>query len=154
MKARPQPSARRLDVDEAARLLAAGGLVAFGTETVYGLGADATDAAAVARIFEAKRRPSFDPLIVHLADAGDVGRVTSKWTDRQERLAAAFWPGPLTIVSSRGPAIPPLVTSGLPPGSGLRAHLIESAAHMRLLTMGLVLLLVLRFAPRGLIPEK
>src|SRR5579884_3369222 len=85
-------------VAEAARVLRAGGLVALPTETVYGLGANALDERAVARIYEAKGRPSFNPLIVHVADATQVARVASAWPERAERLARAFWPGPLTMV--------------------------------------------------------
>ncbi|MGB8621792.1 MAG: Sua5/YciO/YrdC/YwlC family protein, partial [Paracoccaceae bacterium] len=78
----------------AAELLAGGGLVAFPTETVYGLGADATNDTAVARIFEAKGRPRFNPLIVHLPDA-DAARALARLSDAAARLADAFWPGPL-----------------------------------------------------------
>ncbi|MCU0483114.1 MAG: L-threonylcarbamoyladenylate synthase [Chloroflexi bacterium] len=101
----------------AAAIIRAGGLVAFPTETVYGLGANALDPLAVARVFEAKGRPRFDPLIVHLADPGELGR----WADagdvadgRVGRLVAAFWPGPLTLVLRKRPAIPGIVTAGLP----------------------------------------
>ena len=107
----------------AAGVIRAGGLVAFPTETVYGLGASALDPVAVARIFEAKGRPRFDPLIVHLADPGELGR----WADpddaadpRVTRLVAAFWPGPLTLVVRKRPVIPGIVTAGLPT-VGLRA---------------------------------
>ena len=72
-----------LTVSEAAALLGRGEVVAFGTETVYGLGADATSPAAVAKVFAAKERPSFDPLIVHVAAADEVGRVCARWTPRQ-----------------------------------------------------------------------
>ena len=85
-------------LDEAARVLAGGGLVAFATETVYGLGADATDPAAVARIFAAKGRPAVNPLIVHVADIGQAGECVADWPDDADRLAARFWPGPLTLV--------------------------------------------------------
>ena len=101
-------------VDEAARLLRAGELVAFGTETVYGLGGDATRETSVAAIFEAKARPAFDPLIVHLADANLAETVTPGWTDRHAALAERFWPGPLTLLAPRGEVIGELVTSGLP----------------------------------------
>jgi L-threonylcarbamoyladenylate synthase len=82
---------------EAAALLRAGGLVAFPTETVYGLGADATEAAAVARIFAAKERPRFNPLIAHLPDAG-AALAEGTFDAQARRLAEAFWPGPLTLV--------------------------------------------------------
>ena len=85
------------DIDKAASLLRAGKLVAFPTETVYGLGADATNDQAVAGIFEAKGRPRFNPLIVHVPDRGGAASLVV-WTDLAEKLAAAFWPGPLTLV--------------------------------------------------------
>ncbi len=87
----------RRAVELAARTLAAGGLVAFPTETVYGLGADATNGHAVARLYEAKGRPAFNPLIAHVADAAAARRL-ARFDDAAERLAAAFWPGPLTLV--------------------------------------------------------
>lgn len=98
----------------AAQLLQNGGLVAFPTETVYGLGADATDDRAVARIFAAKGRPSFNPLIVHLAATDWVTRY-AEMTPSAARLAAAFWPGPLTLVLPRRAdcAISLLVSAGL-----------------------------------------
>jgi L-threonylcarbamoyladenylate synthase len=101
-------------IAEAARLLAAGALVAFPTETVYGLGGDARSDTAVARIFQAKGRPSFNPLIVHLPDLAAVERV-ARLTPRARDLAQAFWPGPLTLVLPvvEG-AVSPLVTAGLP----------------------------------------
>ena len=77
---------------EAARLIRAGQLVAFPTETVYGLGGDATDERAVARIFEAKGRPSFNPLITHVPGAAEA-RALVQWSDLAERLARRFWPG-------------------------------------------------------------
>ncbi len=97
----------------AAQLLAQGRLVAFPTETVYGLGADARNDRAVARIFEAKRRPRFNPLIVHLADAAAARRI-AVFDDDANRLADAFWPGPLTLVLPLRPdaGISPLVTAG------------------------------------------
>ncbi len=104
-------------IHEAAGLIRAGGLVAFPTETVYGLGADALDATAVARIFAAKERPAFDPLIVHLADPADLARhvVPDDADDpRVTRLVARFWPGPLTLVLRRRTHIPGIVTAGLP----------------------------------------
>jgi L-threonylcarbamoyladenylate synthase len=103
-------------IDEAAALLRAGGLVAFPTETVYGLGANALDAAAVARVFEAKERPSFDPLIVHLADAADLAAhvdPADAADPRVARLAARFWPGPLTLVLRKLDHVPGIVTAGL-----------------------------------------
>ncbi|HZP71190.1 MAG TPA: L-threonylcarbamoyladenylate synthase [Pseudolabrys sp.] len=89
-------------IETAARCLAAGGLVAFPTETVYGLGADAANGEAVARLYAAKGRPAFNPLIAHVADA-DTARRTGTFTDAAAKLAAAFWPGPLTLVLARHP---------------------------------------------------
>lgn len=104
-------------IAEAVRRLAAGGLVALPTETVYGLGANALDAEAVARVFEAKERPSFDPLIVHLADPPGPRSVADPFGVLENpvaaALAAAFWPGPLTLVVPRPEWIPGIVTSGL-----------------------------------------
>ena len=98
----------------AAHLLAAGELVAFPTETVYGLGGDARDDRAVARIYEAKGRPSFNPLIVHLPDLAAVERI-AEVGPKARKLAAMFWPGPLTLVLPlrKGAGISPLVTAGL-----------------------------------------
>jgi L-threonylcarbamoyladenylate synthase len=87
--------------------------VAFPTETVYGLGADALNASAVVRVFEAKARPSFDPLIVHLSAAEEVDTISPTRDERVTRLAARFWPGPLTLVLSKRPSVPDLVTAGL-----------------------------------------
>ena len=102
-------------VAQAARVLRSGGLVAFPTETVYGLGADATSDRAVARVFEAKRRPEFNPLIVHLAGAGEA-RSLVEWTEQAQTLAARFWPGPLSLVLRRRPDCPVsmLAAAGLP----------------------------------------
>jgi L-threonylcarbamoyladenylate synthase len=105
---RPDPVA----INQAARVLREGGLVAFATETVYGLGADATNPAAVARIFQAKGRPPSNPLIVHLADKADALECVSHWPDRARRLADRFWPGPLTMVLPRSSIIPDIVTGG------------------------------------------
>jgi L-threonylcarbamoyladenylate synthase len=107
--------------------------VAFPTETVYGLGANALDAAAVARVFEAKGRPEFDPLIVHLPEARDVSRVAFTTDPRFALLAERFWPGPLTLVVPKRPELPELVTAGLPavgvrvPGHALARALIAAA---------------------------
>src|SRR5260221_10542768 len=99
----------------AAELLRSGGLVAFPTETVYGLGASALDPSAVARVFEAKGRPANNPLIVHVADLSDLARVVAVWPDLAQRLAERFWPGPLTLVLPRAATIPDIVTGGGPP---------------------------------------
>ncbi|MFI7551952.1 L-threonylcarbamoyladenylate synthase [Micromonospora sediminimaris] len=101
------------DLGEAAAVLRTGGLVAFPTETVYGLGANALDARAAARIFEAKQRPSFDPLITHLADVADMEPLVGSVSPAVAALAARFWPGPLTLIVDRPERIPPIVTSGL-----------------------------------------
>src|SRR5476649_2676589 len=97
-----QPGTRTLRTDSqsieaAAACLRAGGLVAFPTETVYGLGADACDGEAVARLYAAKDRPAFNPLIVHVADVAAARRLAEFGT-AAEALAEAFWPGPLTLV--------------------------------------------------------
>ena len=101
-------------IDEAATILRRGGLVAFPTETVYGLGAVATDDRAVAAIYAAKGRPAHNPLIVHVADAGGA-RTLVRFDPRAARLAEAFWPGPLTLVMPRaeGAPISGLATAGL-----------------------------------------
>ncbi|MBX3463940.1 MAG: threonylcarbamoyl-AMP synthase [Planctomycetes bacterium] len=109
-----EPEAFRAAIDAAAAVLRTGGLVAFPTETVYGLGANALDAAAVARIFAAKGRPAHNPLIVHLASADDLPRVAGEVPPLARRLADAFWPGPLTLVLPRRPDVPDAVTAGLP----------------------------------------
>jgi L-threonylcarbamoyladenylate synthase len=97
---------------EAAAVLCRGGLVAFATETVYGLGAVATDPDAVARIFEAKGRPSFNPLIVHVEGIQQARLMTSNWPESAQRLAGQFWPGPLTLVLPRSLLVLDLVTGG------------------------------------------
>jgi L-threonylcarbamoyladenylate synthase len=100
--------------DAAARCLEGGGLVAFPTETVYGLGADATNARAVARLYEAKGRPSFNPLIAHVSDL-EAARRIARLDERSLRLAEAFWPGPLTLVLPKAAGCPvsDLATAGL-----------------------------------------
>ncbi len=98
----------------AAALLRAGRLVAFPTETVYGLGANALDADAVRGIFAAKGRPSFNPVIAHVADAADARALVTRWPDAADRLAAAFWPGPLTLVLPKRAHVPDALTAGLP----------------------------------------
>jgi L-threonylcarbamoyladenylate synthase len=103
-----------LSIEEAARLIREGELVAFPTETVYGLGGDATNERAVAKIFEAKGRPQFNPLISHVLDAGEARRLV-QWSDVADKLAARFWPGPLTLVlpRARNSPISLLATAGL-----------------------------------------
>lgn len=95
-------------------MLRAGGLVAFPTETVYGLGANATDAEAVSRIFSAKRRPATDPIIVHIAETRQLNEVARNVPPLARELAARFWPGPLTLVLERGASIPANVSAGRP----------------------------------------
>ena len=99
-------------LDLAAQVLLSGGLAAFATETVYGLGAIATQPAAVARIFAVKGRPAFNPLIVHVADIEQARQCAREWPEQAQRLAAQFWPGPLTLVLRRTAVIPDLVTAG------------------------------------------
>ncbi len=99
-------------LDQAARVLHAGGLVAIPTETVYGLAAIATDPIAVKKIFEVKGRPQSNPLIVHVADTEMARALASDWPDAAESIATALWPGPVTIVVSRSPRIPNEVTAG------------------------------------------
>lgn len=102
-------------IEIAAKYISEGKIVAFPTETVYGLGANALNALAVAKIFEAKERPSFDPLIVHIADISELKKLTTAYDDeRVHALAAKFWPGPLTLVLPKSTLIPDIVTSGLP----------------------------------------
>lgn len=101
-------------IAKAAAVLRSGGLVAFPTETVYGLGANALDAAAVARIFKAKGRPPSNPLIVHIAEAGRVSEVAADWPEIAGRLAERFWPGPLTLVLPKRRELPDVVTAGGP----------------------------------------
>ena len=100
-------------IDEAAEVLRRGGLVAFPTETVYGLGANALDASAVARIFAAKGRPSYNPLIVHVPNLDAARQLAAEWPESAARLAAAFWPGPLTLVLRKRDLVPDIVTAGL-----------------------------------------
>lgn len=101
-------------VEPAAEILRRGGLVAFPTETVYGLGANALDARAVARIYRAKGRPGDNPVIVHIARMGDLRRVAQETPPEMLRLARAFWPGPLTLLFQKHPHLPRAVTAGLP----------------------------------------
>ncbi len=101
------------EISHAAQLLRSGKVVAFPTETVYGLGANALDAMAVAKIFELKERPSFDPLIVHIADVEDLKLLTIGNDKRIQLLAERFWPGPLTLILPKSDRVPDIVTSGL-----------------------------------------
>lgn len=100
-------------IHRAADAIRGGGLVAFPTETVYGLGANALDDAAVARIYAAKGRPSHNPLIAHVPDAAGARGLVTRWPEAADRLAAAFWPGPLTLVLPRSQRVPERVSAGL-----------------------------------------
>jgi len=108
------PAAAPGEIDRAARLLRAGRLVAFPTETVYGLGANALDADAVARIYTVKRRPTTSPLIVHVASIEMAQSLVANWPEIANRLTRQFWPGPLTLVMGKRSAIPDIVTANLP----------------------------------------
>lgn len=102
------------DIAFSAQCIREGGLVAFPTETVYGLGADALNPKAVARIFEEKQRPTFDPLIVHISDMSQIELLFDQpVSPLVAKVAGAFWPGPLTIVHRKSSLVPDLVTSGL-----------------------------------------
>lgn len=122
-------------IARAADVLRRGGLVAFPTETVYGLGADALDAAAVRRIFAAKGRPSYNPLIAHVASVEAARELVAEWPPAAERLAAAFWPGPLTLVLRKRAHVPDEVTAGLPtvavrvPGHPVALALLRAAGR-------------------------
>ena len=108
------PPISQEEIERAARLLRAGKLVAIPTETVYGLGANALDPEAVARIFAVKGRPSTSPLIVHVASIGMAKSLVTQWPDAARRLAERFWPGPLTLVlPTTAERVPAIVTAGL-----------------------------------------
>lgn len=112
-----------VDLDRAAALIRAGRLVAFPTETVYGLGANALDEAAVRRIFDAKRRPLTSPLIVHVNSVEMARNLVTEWPEAAGTLTEAFWPGPLTLILPKQPVIPDIVTAGLPTvGIRMPAH--------------------------------
>ena len=121
-------------LQRAALILRAGGLVALPTETVYGLGANALDAAAVASIFAAKKRPSWDPVIVHIATLEMLAGLVVQVPEAARRLMEAFWPGPLTLLLPRSAAVPDAVTSGRPlvgvrmPAHPVALELIRRAA--------------------------
>lgn len=123
----------KISLEQAATLIREGKLAAFPTETVYGLGANALDAAAVAKIFEMKGRPSTSPLIVHVSSIAMAREIVSDWPREAEELAQRYWPGPLTLVLPKSPAIPDIVTAGLPtvgirvPAHPLALQLIETA---------------------------
>jgi L-threonylcarbamoyladenylate synthase len=116
------------EIERAAVLLRAGELVAFPTETVYGLGANALDASAVARIFEAKGRPATSPIIVHVSSIEMAQSVAAEWPPAAEALAQKFWPGPLTLVLKKQAGVPMQVTAGLDTvGVRMPAHPIALA---------------------------
>jgi len=106
-----QPDLDKIKI--AAELIRKGGLVAFPTETVYGLGANALNAKAVLSLFEAKNRPLDNPPIVHVCDSQDVHRLAEKVTDEAERLMEVFWPGPLTLILRRSKIVPDVTVAGL-----------------------------------------
>ena len=120
-------------IQQAAEIIKRGGIVAFPTETVYGLGANAFNPLAVARIFEAKRRPYFDPLIVHVASHGDPAKLVIDIPSDAKKLMERFWPGPLTVVLLKREEVPDIVTAGLPsvairmPKHEMALSLIEQA---------------------------
>jgi L-threonylcarbamoyladenylate synthase len=116
------------DIGQAVAILRAGGLVAFPTETVYGLGANALDESAVRRIFDAKGRPLTSPLIVHVYSIEMACGLAAQWPEAAEKLARRFWPGPLTIIVPKSVAVPDLVTAGLPDvGLRMPAHPVALA---------------------------
>ena len=120
-------------MERAAALIRAGRLVAFPTETVYGLGANALDPEAVERIFAAKNRPRGSPLIVHVDSIEMARRLAAEWPEAAEILARRYWPGPLTLVLPKRPEIPDIATAGLPtvglrmPAHPLALELIRAA---------------------------
>jgi L-threonylcarbamoyladenylate synthase len=122
-----------ISLNEAAARIREGGVVAFPTETVYGLGANALDPVAVARIFELKGRPASSPLIVHVASIQMARTLVTEWPAEAEELARRYWPGPLTMVLPKASAIPDIVTAGLPtvglrmPAHPIARDLIEAA---------------------------
>jgi len=122
-----------LSIKEAAEIIRTGGLVAFPTETVYGLGANALDPAAVQKIFETKGRPETSPLIVHVASVEMAREIVAEWPPLAEELARLWWPGPLTLVLPKKTLVPDNVTAGLPtvgvrmPNHPVALALIEAA---------------------------
>lgn len=108
----PAPPDQHAEIGRAVELLRAGGVVAFPTETVYGLGADAFNERAVRRVFELKGRPEQKALTLHVADVGAARACVRAWTPRAEALAKKFWPGPLTIILPRSPRVPDVATGG------------------------------------------
>lgn len=124
----PDSEASRQAIARAAEILRDGGTVAFPTETVYGLGANALDAEAVKKILVAKDRPGWDPLIVHIGDRAMLEMVAAEVDQDAHRLMEAFWPGPLTLLLAKSPRIPELVTAGLARvGVRMPAHAVARA---------------------------
>jgi L-threonylcarbamoyladenylate synthase len=122
-KTTPQPV-----IDRVTSIWRGGGIVAFATETVYGLGAHAFDEQAVERIFAAKQRPAWDPVIVHVGLGLPMGRLVAEVSDTARALMEAFWPGPLTLLMPRGPDVPDVVTAGRPlVGVRVPAHPVARA---------------------------
>lgn len=117
------------NIEEAARIIKEGGTVVFPTETVYGLGADAFSENAVRKIFEAKGRPSDNPLIVHIEKPEDIEKLTTDYTKNARLLADAFMPGPITLVLKKNPKIPDAVSAGLPT-VGIRCPENETARKL------------------------
>lgn len=101
------------EIDQAAQILSAGGLVAFPTETVYGLGADALNEKAVAKVYAAKGRPSDNPMIVHISSKDDLSMLTVEITEDMGKLSDRFWPGPMTMIVKRRSIVPDVTTGGL-----------------------------------------
>ena len=120
------------DIKAAAAIINNGGLVAFPTETVYGLGANALDADAVARIYEAKGRPSDNPMIVHIARASDIGQLTPLLSADIVAIIDNFWPGPLTMVLKKKPGVPDRTTGGL---DTVAVRMPDSKAALSLINM-------------------
>ena len=125
-------STTKSDIAEAASIIRKGGLVAFPTETVYGLGADALNADAVASVYAAKGRPSDNPMIVHIARASDMGRLTPMLSADIVALIENFWPGPLTMVVKKKPEVPDRTTGGL---DTVAVRMPDSRAALDLITM-------------------
>jgi len=124
----PESRSSRQSIDRAAEILRGGGTVAFPTETVYGLGAHALDADAVGKIFAAKQRPAWDPLIVHIGDPAKISQVAREVPANAQRLMDVFWPGPLTLLLPKRTEVPDVVTAGLPRvGLRMPAHPVAQA---------------------------